>query len=105
MPNFPTSKTTKPRLSSSAFWDVDLEKLDVDRYADFTIIRIFERGTSEDIQETLNYYGKTRVVDSLLAASSLMPRAMSLGIKMFGLSPNQFACSKPSPRAMNYSMY
>jgi hypothetical protein len=29
------------KLSRAAFWDIDLEKLDLERFADFAIIRIF----------------------------------------------------------------
>jgi hypothetical protein len=105
MSNISIPQTSKLRLSNSAFWDIDLSKLDFDRYADFTIARVFERGTQEDIQETINYYGRAMIIASLLHASYLKPRAMALGIKMFGLSPSQFTCSKPSQQVMNYSMY
>jgi hypothetical protein len=105
MARFSTSERTAPDLSGSAFWDIDLGKLDFDRYADFTIVRIFERGTAEDIQEILRYYGKQQIIHSLTHAASLTPRALALGIKLFGLSPDEFTCSKPSPRAMRYSMY
>jgi hypothetical protein len=94
-----------PRLSRSAFWDIDLKKLDLERFADFVIIRIFERGTAQDIQEIINYFGKSRISDSLIRASSLQPRAIALGEKILGLSPNQFTCSRPSRQVMSYSKY
>lgn len=101
----PTSNKAAPRLSRSAFWDIDLGKLDIERYADFAIIRVFERGTPEDIQEIITYFGKSRISDSLTRASSLQPRAIALGEKLLGLSRNQFSCLKPSPQVMRYSRY
>jgi hypothetical protein len=99
------SNRTTPRLSHSAFWDIDLSKLDLDRYADFTIIRVFERGTLNDIQQILGYYGEPRIIHTITHAKSLQSRAIALGQKFFNLSPNQFACSKPSRQAMSYSLY
>ncbi|MBS1682222.1 MAG: hypothetical protein JST48_10965 [Bacteroidetes bacterium] len=100
-----TSNGTAPRLSGSAFWDIDLSKLDFERYSDFTITRVFERGTAQDIHEILDYYGKPRATDTLKRAASLSPRAIALGRKILGISPDQLACSKYTPRAMSYSMY
>jgi hypothetical protein len=96
---------TLPQLSHSAFWDIDLTNLDFDRYGDFTIIRVFERGTPKDIQQIINYYGNARIINSLLNASSLQPRAIALGQIFFDISPNQFACSRPSQQVMSYSQY
>ena len=94
-----------PHLSRSAFWDIDLEKLDIERFADFTIIRVFERGTAEDIQEVINYFGKSKITETLTRTASLQPRAIALGEKILGIPPNQFTCSKPSPQVMSYSRY
>lgn len=93
------------QLSNSAFWDIDLGKLDVDQYADFTIIRVFERGTLEDVNHVIDYYGQSRIIHSLTHANSLQPRAIALSEKIFTISRNQFACLKNSPQVMNYSKY
>ena len=100
-----TSKRTTPELSGSAFWDIDLSRLDFDRYANFTIIRVFERGTAEDINKIVAYYGNPLVIETLTRAASLTPRAFALGEKILGITPNRFACSKRTPRAMSCSMY
>jgi hypothetical protein len=105
MPQFLTSNKTTPDLSGSAFWDIDLSRLDFERYADFTIVRVFERGTPTDISKILAYYGNTYVIESLTKATSLTPRAIALGEKILGIAPNRFACSKKTPRAMSCSMY
>jgi hypothetical protein len=100
-----SSNKAAPKLSRAAFWDIDVDKLDLDRYGDFAIIRVFERGTAEDIHEIVAYFGKFRISETLTNASTLQPRAIALGEKVLGLSRNQFSCLKPSPQAPNYSRY
>lgn len=95
---------TRPILSRSAFWDIDLSTLDFDRYGDFTIIRVFERGTAEDINQILEYYGRPLIIETLTNASSLMPRAIALGEKILSISPGQFGCSKHLSRGIS-SLY
>lgn len=95
----------KPHLSKSAFWDIDLGKLDLDRYADFAIIRVFERGTEQDIREIIRYFGQSRIIDTLTHATTLQPRAVAVAQKLFGLSPNQFSCFTPQRPVRSYSKY
>lgn len=45
----------KPTFNKTMFWDVDFEKLDYDRYANFVIERVFERGDIEDIRQCRRY--------------------------------------------------
>lgn len=94
-----------PLLSASVFWDTDLQQLDFDLYADFTIIRVFERGSERDIQELIRYYGQDKIIKAIIQAKRLLPRAQLLGKKLFHLSNTQFECLKSSPQAPNYSMY
>jgi len=96
---------SKPDLSSQSFWDTDLHKLDFDRYASFTIIRVLERGTEHDIEEITRYYGKDKIVNAITTAKRLLPRAQILGKQLFHLSNEQLECLKSLPPAQNYSMY
>jgi hypothetical protein len=104
MAHLPENKA-KPHLSKFAFWDIDLEKMDLDRFADFAITRVFERGTEQDIWEIIRYFGEPRITDSLTHASTLQPRAIAVAQKLFGLSPSQFACSIPQQQGRSFSKY
>jgi hypothetical protein len=95
----------KPVLSRRAFWDIDLQRLDFDRYADFTIVRVMERGTFSDIREIIRYYGKDTVRAIVTNAERLLPRAQLISRRLFRLHNNNFKCSIVKPRATNYSMY
>lgn len=100
-----TENKSVPLLSRTAFWDIDFNKLDLDRYPDFVIIRVFERGTMQDIDEIIKYFGEPGIINSLTKATSLLPRAVALAKKFFGLSTDQFSCYTPHQQARNYSMY
>ncbi len=78
-------KNSKPVLSQRSFWDTDLHKLDFDRYASFTIIRVLERGTDQDIDEIIRYYGADKVITAITSAKRLLPRAQLLGKPCFHL--------------------
>ena len=99
------SNTNQLRLSRTAFWDIDLNKLDADLYPDYTIIRVLERGTEKDIQEIIRYFGKDRIIETLSNAKQLLPRAIALGKKLFGLTASQFECSKHLQQTTTYSRY
>jgi len=53
------------------FWDVDFEKIDYDKRADFVIERVFERGDVEDIRQCRRYYGDEKVKEALTCAKWL----------------------------------
>jgi len=95
----------KPVLSSQGFWDIELRSLDFDHYASFTIIRVLERGTENDIQEIIRYYGTDAIIKAITTTKSLLPRAQLLGKQRFHLSNEQFECLKGSPQVSRYSMY
>lgn len=98
-------KNGKPDLSRQSFWDIDMNNLDFDRYADFTIVRVLERGSEKDVRELIRYYGEGKITDVVIAASALLPRAILVSKQLFNIPNDRFQCLKRSQRAMNYSMY
>jgi hypothetical protein len=99
------SNIQKPILSQNTFWDTRLETLDFDRYADFTIIRVFERGLDAEIREVIRYYGNDKVVEALTSADQLMTRAFKISQRLFHLSNDNYKCFIKKQQAMNYSGY
>ena len=96
---------SKPVLSRHIFWDTDLHALDFDKYADFAIIRVLERGTETDVKEIIRYYGKDKIITTVTAIDTLLPRAIALSKQIFHLSNDSFQCLKHSPRANHYSKF
>ncbi|WP_394353237.1 DUF6922 domain-containing protein [Paraflavitalea devenefica] len=99
------SSITKPSLSRRAFWDIDLARLDFDRYPEFTIIRAMERGTLDDIREIIRYYGRNRVRSIVTNSERLLPRAAVISRRLFHLHNSDFKCFTAKPQATNYSMF
>ena len=95
----------KPVLSNSLFWDTDIARLDFDKYSDFVIIRVLERGQDNDIAELLNYYGNNKVINTVKSSKSLIPRALHLSKKLFNLQDEDFLCLRNSQPVNYCSMY
>ncbi len=54
------------QLSNRAFWDVDMSKLDYEKQANSIIVRVFERGSWEDILEVCAFYSNKKLSKLLL---------------------------------------
>lgn len=77
-------------LRPSLFWDVNLNKLDMDQHAAFIIVRVMERGTREEVQSVWNYYGEAIIKKHLLAARYLSNKTISYFANKFDVSRTQF---------------
>ncbi|MGA0558628.1 DUF6922 domain-containing protein [Larkinella sp. VNQ87] len=51
------SAKNRPNLSSTAFWDIDFQKIDFDEKARFVIEKVLNYGLWDDIKEVFRYYG------------------------------------------------
>lgn len=66
----------RPRLSAQANWGFDNTILhDAKKFRNYTILRVFERGTSQDINELFECYGEN-VKITLLSTGDISPRVL-----------------------------
>lgn len=84
----------KPILSKRIFWDIDFEKLDYEKYANFVIERVFERGDVEDIRNCRRFYGDEKVSYALLNAKFLQETALYLASAVILQPLEAFRCYK-----------
>jgi hypothetical protein len=82
----------KPVFEKRIFWDVDFEKLDYDKKANFIIERVFERGDVEDIRNCRRYYGDEKVAQALLNAKFLPETRMYLAAAILDRPLEDFRC-------------
>lgn len=82
----------KPVFEKRIFWDVDFEKLDYDRKANFIIERVFERGDVEDIRNCRRYYGDEKVAYALLNAKFLPEMTIYLAAAVIDRPLEDFRC-------------
>jgi hypothetical protein len=82
----------KPVFEKRIFWDVDFEKLDYDKKANFIIERVFERGDVEDIRNCRRYYGDEKVAQALLNAKFLPEITIYLAAAVIDRPLEDFRC-------------
>lgn len=80
-------------LSKDAFWDVNMEKMDYEKNADYIIRKVFEYGSMEDVLEVMAFYGKEKVKKALITAPYLKEITMVFASKLFDISIEDFKCS------------
>ena len=81
------------QLSPRAFWDVNMDTLDENKQANWLIVRVFERGSLDDLMEVWAYYGDEKVKTALLAAPYLTEQTWLFAATIFKLNPADFKCS------------
>ena len=85
-------KKKKPIFEKRIFWDVDFEKINYDKKANFVIERVFERGDVEDIRQCRRYYGDEKVTEALLNAKFLPEHRIHLASAVIDKPLNEFRC-------------
>ena len=84
----------KPQFHRRIFWDVDFDKLDYDKRANFIIERVFDRGDVDDIRQCRRYYGDEKVSDALLNTKFLMEHRIYLAAAVINKPKEDFRCYK-----------
>ncbi|MDR0941144.1 MAG: hypothetical protein LBM68_02835 [Bacteroidales bacterium] len=95
--------SNKPQFQRRIFWDVDFDKLDYDKHANFVIERVFDRGDVEDIRQCRRYYGDSKVSDALLNAKYLMFDTIYLASAVINKPIEDFRCYRL--RQLNPGLY
>ena len=84
----------KPQFHRRIFWDVDFDKLDYDKRANFIIERVFDRGDVEDIRQCRRYYGDEKISGALTNAKWLMKRTVYLAMAILNNDITDYRCYK-----------
>lgn len=82
----------KPQFHRRIFWDVDFDKLDYDKRANFIIERVFERGDVEDIRQCRRYYGDSKISEALTDAKWLMKETVYLAMAILKNDLTDYRC-------------
>ncbi len=87
----------KPNISSTAFWDVDFEKIDFQGSSAFVINKVFNYGKLNDIVGLFHFYGKERIRKEVLESSYYKKTALSFLCTVLNLEESDFVnLRKPS---------
>lgn len=83
---------TKPNISRQAFWDVDFENIDYQKYDRFVVEKVIERGQHQDFLNILKFYGFDRVKKLALDAIWLSDISINFCCALFHVKPTDFKC-------------
>lgn len=84
------------QLSSTLFWDVDIQGIDPVAHKDFIIPRVMDRGSHGDAVAVWAHYGADAVRESLLGAPSLERKTIHFFANQFGLDAQDFRAYRKS---------
>ena len=93
----------KPVFEKCIFWDVNLDKLDIDEKSDFVIARVFERGDVEDIRKCRRYYGDEKIEKVILNVRFLPEHRLNLAAVIINHEITELRCYKL--RQLNPELY
>ncbi len=69
-----------------------MSKMDYRKNADYIIAKVFDRGSLQDILETVVYYGDDKVIKALTSAPYLMEKTVVFASKLFNIPTSSFKC-------------
>jgi len=91
-----------PRISEQTFWDIEPGSLDFQESAEWIILRVFDRGSLEEVLRIRDFYGAERVKNTLISQISLLPdHSILLAKALFQLSFRDFKCLEKRPFRMH----
>lgn len=84
----------QPILRPSLFWDTDISKLDLQRHRKAVVERTLMRGTKEEFDVVLRYYGWETVRRIVLEARYLDKYSLAFCSVLFQVPKTEFRCYK-----------
>lgn len=91
-----------PQISQQTFWDIDPLHLDFEDSSEWIILRVFDRGSLQDVLRIRDFYGPEKVKNILTSQTSLLPDHSILMAKaLFNLTFRDFKCLEKRPFRMH----
>lgn len=88
-----------PKSFKQYFWDVDFEKVDLDKFRPFILKRLLDRGNTEAIIWVRQHYTKEDIIQLLLTTRDLSAQTANFWADFLRLDKRKVAClQKPYSR-------
>lgn len=71
------------------FWDVDLEKIDLEKNKCFIIERILARGDLDDFKWAFSFFGEELIKDTLINAKALDAKSQNFWCVYFNVNKSK----------------
>jgi hypothetical protein len=87
------ANTSRPNLHKRLFWDWRCDAIDWQNLYPSIIARVIERGTNEEMEELIRFYGKPKVVNALMKKILYLPDyAIEKVTNYFNIKKEELAC-------------
>ena len=80
------------KFRPALFWDTEYNELDWDKHAKFIIERVLHRGTWNEFQQVLEYYGRNKNVETVKNLRYLEKRVMHFCRVYFDIPLSEMRC-------------
>ena len=84
-------------LKPQYFWDVDIEKMDINRSKRLIVERIYSLGSIYEINLINDYYGEESVLEVLKNLNYIDPKTLNFISKLFNEPLQSFKCFTRTP--------
>lgn len=91
-----TAINTVKDLGQYAFWDTDVESMDLEKDKEVIVSRMFERAKLDDVLKTIVYYGVETCRNIVTANKYLSKQAMYLAHLLLSVPLEKFKAYAPS---------
>jgi hypothetical protein len=81
-----------PQFARRHFWDVDVRKLDADKYSTYVIERLLEWGNPQAARWLLQRYSRRKIVGVLKKTRTLSRMSANFWAVYFGLPRSEIPC-------------
>jgi hypothetical protein len=89
----PKNTSVIPNLPAHLFWDQRYEDIDWQNSYQNVISRVIERGTQQDWDEMISFYGKPKVIHALTNEIKFLPDySIEVASSYFNLQKEQLLC-------------
>lgn len=88
-----------PRFLKKYFWDVDFEKVDLEKSRVFILKRVLDRGNDKALKWLLLHYNKEDIKQLLLTTRDLSAKTANFWASYLNINPKKVPClQKPYSR-------
>jgi len=96
----------KPGISDRTFWDIDPESLSFEDAFNWVVLRVFDKGSLQEVISVVNYYGSEKVKIFLQNEGSFLPNhSILLAMAIFQIKFSDFKCLEKRPFQQRFPMY
>lgn len=81
-----------PKFLKRYFWDVDFEKLDVEKYRFYVIRRILDYGDEKAMHWLDNNFTRNEQIKALCSTRDISPRSANFWALILGVSKRRVKC-------------